>query len=99
MLSLYLGKSVFTANRGPFKNFALNTVQPVEQGYVSVDTELFELKGKTGITQTVLRPGGKIIIEDEVYDAVAETGFIDKDEKVVVTRLESVQLFVELVDE
>jgi membrane-bound serine protease (ClpP class) len=99
LLSIYLGKSLFTTTSGPFKNFALNTVQSVSEGFVSVDTRLFELKGKTGISQTVLRPGGKIIIDGEVFDAVAETGFIEKDEQVVVTRIESVQLFVELVEE
>jgi membrane-bound serine protease (ClpP class) len=98
MLSLYLGNRLFTAKSGIFKNMALRTVQPVNEGFVSVDTHLFELKGKKGITQTVLRPGGKIIIEGEVYDAVAETGFIEKDEQVIVTRMESVQLFVELVE-
>ena len=99
ILSLYLGKRLFTATTGPFRNFALNTVQPVEEGFVSVDIELFKLKGKTGITQTVLRPGGKIIIEGDIYDAVAENGFIDKDEQVFVTRMESVQLFVDIVEE
>ncbi len=99
ILSLYLGKRLFTATTGPFKNFALNTVQPVEEGFVSVDIELFKLRGKTGITQTVLRPGGKIIIEGDIYDAVAENGFIDKDEQVFVTRMESVQLFVDIVEE
>ncbi len=98
MLSLYLGNRLFTAKSGIFKNMALRTVQPVNEGFVSVDTHLFELKGKKGITQTVLRPGGKIIIDGEVYDAVAETGFIEKDEQVIVTRMESVQLFVELVE-
>lgn len=99
ILSLYLGKRLFTATSGPFKNFALNTVQSVAEGYVSVDTHLFTLIGKVGVSQTVLRPGGKIIIDGEVYDAVAETGFIEKDEQVIVTRIESVQLFVELVEE
>jgi len=69
---------LFTASSGPFRDFALHAVQPVDEGFVSVDTELFELKGKVGISQTVLRPGGKIIIDGEVFDAVAETGFIEK---------------------
>jgi membrane-bound serine protease (ClpP class) len=99
VLSLYLGKRVFSANSGPFKNMSLHTVQKVNEGYVSVDTRLFLLIGKTGITQTVLRPGGKISIEGEVFDAVSESGFIEKDEKVVVTRMESVQLFVDLAEE
>ncbi|WP_346859709.1 NfeD family protein [uncultured Draconibacterium sp.] len=99
VLSLYLGKRVFSANSGPFKNMSLHTVQKVNEGYVSVDTRLFQLIGKTGVTQTVLRPGGKISIEGEVFDAVSESGFIEKGEKVVVTRMESVQLFVDLAEE
>ncbi len=99
ILSLYLGKLLFTAHSGVFKNFALNTVQPIHEGFVSVDTELFELKGKTGVTQTVLRPGGKIIIDGEIFDAVSDSGFIEKGELVRVTRMESVQLIVELVEE
>lgn len=99
ILSLYLGNRLFTAKSGVFKNMALRTVQPVSEGYVSVDTHLFALIGKTAVTQTVLRPGGKIIIDGEVFDAVAETGFIEKDEQVVVTRMESVQLFVERKEE
>lgn len=99
VLSLYLGNRLFTAQSGPFKNLSLRAVQRVDEGYVSVDTHLFKLKGKTGITQTVLRPGGKIIIDGEVFDAVAENGFIEKGEQVIVTRMESVQLFVELLEE
>lgn len=99
MLSLYLGKRMFTAKHGVFKNFALNTVQHVNEGFVSVNTTLFELKGKKGIAQTVLRPGGKVNIEGEVYDAVAVTGFIEKDEKIVVTKVEATQLYVEMDEE
>ena len=98
LLSLYLGKKVFTAESGMFKNFALNTVQHVDEGYVSVETSLLKLKGKEGSAHTVLRPGGKVIIDSEVYDAVAETGFIDRGESVVVTRVEAAQVYVERLD-
>lgn len=54
------------------------------------------MTGKTGVAQTVLRPGGKVRIDNDIYDAVAETGFIEKDERVVVTRVESTQLYVEI---
>jgi len=96
IISLYLGSKLFGAKSGPFRSLSLNTVQDVNEGYVSVETSLFELKGKQGITQTILRPGGKIIIDHEVYDAVAENGFIEKDEPVVVTRVEAAQLYVEI---
>jgi len=78
---------------------ALNTVQHVSEGFVSVETSLFALKGKTGIAQTVLRPGGKVLIDHEVYDAVAENGFIEKGSEIKVTRVESAQLYVDLNEE
>jgi membrane-bound serine protease (ClpP class) len=99
LISIYLGRRVFTAHSGIFRNFALNTVQHVDEGYVSVETSLFAMKGKTGVAQTVLRPGGKVLIEGEVYDAVAETGFIEKGKPVTVTRIESAQLYVELLED
>ena len=38
-----------------------------------------DLKGKRGIAQTVLRPGGKIIIEGQLYDAYTlEVKYIEK---------------------
>ena len=96
VVSLYLSSKVFGAKSGMFKNMALNTVQNVSEGYVSVEVSLFELKGKTGIAQTVLRPGGKVLIEGEIYDAVAENGLIDKDENILVRKVEATQLYVEI---
>ena len=96
IISLYLGNKIFSAQSGPFKNMALKTVQNVSEGYVSVETSLFSLKGKIGITQTMLRPGGKVIIDGTVYDAIAENGYIEKDEKIVVLKVESAQLYVEI---
>jgi len=99
ILSLYLGKRVFTSEKGMFKNFALNTVQHVNEGFVSVDTSLFGLKGKTGKAQTVLRPGGKVLIEGNIYDAVAVTGFIERNTPILVTKVEATQLYVEIIEE
>ena len=53
-----------------------------------------DLVGKAGVTSTVLRPSGKIIIDDEIYDATALTGFIEKGESIVVVKYETAQLFV-----
>lgn len=98
IISLYLSSKVFGAKSGMFKNMALNTVQNVSEGYVSVEVSLFELKGKTGIAQTVLRPGGKVLIDGEIYDAVAENGFIDKGENILVRKIEATQLYVEILE-
>ncbi len=94
-LALYLGNRIFSAQSGPFKNLALKTVQNKSEGYVSIENSLLTLKGKKGTAQTVLRPGGKVIIENDIYDAVAVTGFIDKGENIVVARVEAAQLYVE----
>ena len=97
-ISLYFGDKIFGAKSGPFKNLALKTVQKVDEGYVSVETKLFSMKGKSGIAKTVLRPGGKVLIDGEVFDAVAENGFIDKDEKIIVIKIESAQLYVDRLE-
>jgi len=99
ILSLYLGNKLFSAQSGPFKNLALSTVQDVKDGYLNVDASFIALKGKSGTAQTVLRPGGKVLIDGEVYDAVAESGFIDRNETIVVTRVGTSQLYVERPEE
>ena len=77
---------------------ALKTVQSRSEGYVSVENSFLALKGKTGTAKTVLRPGGKVLVENEVYDAIAVSGFIDKGENIVVARVEATQLYVEKPD-
>ena len=95
VLALYLGKRLFTAHSGPFKNLSLNTVQDTKEGFQNVDPSFLELKGKSGIAQTVLRPAGKVLIDHEIYDAVTEGAFIDRGEPVVVIRVEASQLYVD----
>ena len=61
-----------------------------------IGTEVAEknLAGKIGTAFTILRPSGKVEIDGDVYDATAETGYIDKGEKIEVVRFETAQLFV-----
>jgi membrane-bound serine protease (ClpP class) len=40
-----------------------------------------------------------VVIDDEIYDAFSEYGFINKGEKVKVTRYETGQIYVVKVDE
>ena len=95
LISLYLSNKLFTAKSGLFKNMALKSVQQTSEGYVSIETSLLQLKGKNGVAKTVLRPSGKVLVDGEIYDAVAETGYIEKDEAIVVTKIEATQLYVE----
>lgn len=90
--SFYISKKLFTTSR--FGELALETVQETKLGYSSANPIMTTLIGQTGITKTMLRPSGKIEIDDEVYDSTALTGFIDKGENVKVVKYETSQVFV-----
>lgn len=66
-----------------------------QEGFTSVPMEPASMVGQFGISATVLRPSGKVIIDGTYYDAVSLRGFIDKEEAVVVKRYENFQLYVE----
>lgn len=91
-ISFYLGRQLFTSSR--FGEMALNTVQDTSLGYTSANMNMKSVVGKTGVAFTMLRPSGKVEIEDEVYDATALTGFIDKGENIKVVKYETSQVFV-----
>ena len=63
----------------------------------SIDVEVKTLVGFEGEAMTVLRPSGKININNEIYDAVSETGFIEKGTKIKVNKVENAQFYVEPV--
>ncbi len=90
--SMYLSQKLFSTSR--FGELALNTVQETSSGYSSANPQMSILIGKTGVAKTMLRPSGKIEIDDDIYDATALTGFIDKGEKVKVVKHETSQVFV-----
>ncbi len=94
-LALWLSEKLFSSRHGIFKNLALQTVQNVSEGYVSIDNELLLLTGKTGSARSDLRPSGKVTIGGETYDAVTSGEFIEKGETVVVIKVEATQLYVE----
>jgi membrane-bound serine protease (ClpP class) len=100
LLALWGSRKMFTANSGPFHSLALNTFQDKQKGFISYDNKhQSELVGKKGVAQTILRPSGKVIVENEYWDAKAEYGFIDKGEKILVVKQESGQLYVEKYEE
>ena len=93
--SLLLGKRLFGARTGAFANLSLQSIQDVKDGFVCIENGMLELRGMKGVANTVLRPSGKVLIGDEIFDAVATTGFIEKGEKIVVTKVEATQLYVD----
>lgn len=94
-LSVYLSQKLITTEKGQFAYLSLKEVMSKEDGYLGVDPKLMLLNGKKGIAVTTLRPSGKISIEGKNYDALAESGMIDKGTKIIVSRVETAQLYVE----
>ena len=90
--SLYLAKKLLTTSA--LSSLVLASVQNKNEGYVGVDIKEAALIGKEGVAFTVLRPSGKVQIDNEIYDATALMGFIEKGDEIVVTKYETAQLFV-----
>lgn len=91
---IYLSSKILKSKKGAFSHIALNTTQEVYEGYISVDSTLSDLVGLKGVASTDLRPSGKIIIDNEVYDARANEGFIEKKTIIKVVSYSSGQLNV-----
>ncbi len=92
ILSIWLSKKLFATNS--FGNLSLaKTLNPVE-GYTSSDAVYKSMIGKTGISKSSLRPSGKVIIDDNMYDATAIVGFIDKETEIEVVGYQTGQLIV-----
>jgi membrane-bound serine protease (ClpP class) len=96
ILSFYLTRKLFTGKTF-FGNLALVSTQQKDDGFSVADASYMNINGKTGIAHTMLRPSGKVMIEGEIFDATALTGFIDKGEAVEVVKYETAQLFVRKV--
>jgi membrane-bound serine protease (ClpP class) len=91
ILMLWLSERI--GHKGLFRKVALNT--DLESSVsVFVPTGLI---GKVGVAETVLRPSGKVRIENEWYDGVSESGFIEKGTNVLVVRFENAQVYVQAV--
>ncbi|MDR2056852.1 MAG: nodulation protein NfeD [Dysgonamonadaceae bacterium] len=87
---LYLSSLI--GEKGIFRRIALTTDLENSGSVDLIDNQLI---GQIGKTMTDLRPSGKIIIHDEVYDAISILGFIEKNAEVIVIKFENMQLYVE----
>ncbi|MDN5201407.1 NfeD family protein [Fulvivirgaceae bacterium BMA10] len=89
---MFIGGVKLTQTRA-FKRIALQDTQDSSEGFTSnFKEEAFT--GKTGIAYTVLRPSGKIMIGEEIYDAYTRGNYINKGEKVIVISDEGTSLKV-----
>lgn len=91
-LSMWLGAKLLGSRRLPF---ALHAVQRPEDGFVGVDMTIQERVGFSGVAATDLRPAGKVMLEDGIYDAVSLLGnYISKNTPVMVKKYQSGQVYV-----
>src|SRR5690606_29736592 len=79
-----------------FSKFSLADTQQRTDGYTS-SFYSSDLLFKEGVTHTRLMPSGKVIIEDELYDAYSRGEFIDKGEKVKVISTEGTSIKVKKI--
>jgi membrane-bound serine protease (ClpP class) len=79
-----------------FQRVALTDTQGRSQGYTSSFIKE-SMTGKQGVAHTVLRPGGKVLIDGHVYDAITRGEYIEKGQAVEVIEDETSTLKVKSV--
>ena len=79
-----------------FKRIALEETQDTSKGFISQKYSN-DLVGKKGKSFSVLRPSGKIILSDKVYDASTSGEFIEKNKNIIVINNEGSSLKVKKV--
>lgn len=90
--SIYLSRKLLTSNR--LGHLTLQHVQDAGKGYTTASTDYTEMIGRHGTAHTVLRPAGKVLIGDELFDATLITGYAEEGEAVEVVSYHTGQLFV-----
>lgn len=53
-----------------------------------------ELVGRTAVVETALEPKGVVLVEGERWTATSETGPIESEEEVIITKVEGLKLTV-----
>ena len=76
-----------------FKRISLTNTLANAEGYTS-NFNRADLVGKKGITYTVLRPSGKIMIDGQLYDAFSRGEYVEKGVEVEVIEIEGPTLKV-----
>jgi membrane-bound serine protease (ClpP class) len=81
-----------------YKKIALTDTQESSRGYTSNFTTAV-LSGKKGITQTVLRPSGKVMIDGIIYDAYTKGEYVEKGSSIEVINITGSSLQVKPLSE
>ncbi len=92
IFSLWATRKLLTTTA--FSNLSLKSEQRTEDGFIGVETKQQSLIGELGVAHTVLRPSGRVMIQEKLYDAMSEYGLIEKGEAIKVIRYETGQVYV-----
>jgi membrane-bound serine protease (ClpP class) len=69
--------------------------QERDKGYTSYTPERYgELLGKEGVSLTIMRPVGTVLIEGRRYSAVTSGEYLEKDQPIRVVRIEGSRIVV-----
>ncbi|MEJ0033021.1 MAG: NfeD family protein [Bacteroidota bacterium] len=95
ILLLIFGAGKIT-NIKAFRRLALVDTQDSSKGY-TVNSNATIMNGKRGIAHTILRPSGKIMIDDQIYDAFTRGEFVEQGQQVEVINSEGIALRVKKI--
>lgn len=78
-----------------FQRVALVATQKKDEGYIATFYKE-DLVGKEGVAVTILRPSGRIEIDDEIYDAYTRGEYVEQGTKVLVVSQQGTSLQVRI---
>jgi membrane-bound serine protease (ClpP class) len=94
ILSFYLSKKLLTKRNFLSDNAVLSADGKDYKVILSNKFTNDELIGKQGETISVLMPGGKVVVDNETFDSIALTSYIEKGKRVEVVKISNAQLVV-----
>lgn len=96
LVTIIVGGARFVQSKR-FKKMTLQHTLEKEDGYTSNFNRLAMI-GKTGTAYTVLRPSGKVMIENVIYDAFTRGDYIEKNTPIIVIDQEGTSIKVKKSD-
>ncbi len=80
--------------REAFVKFHPEGQNSTDEGFSSAADDLRFLVGREGVAQTILRPAGRVSIENKVYDVISSGDFIAPGEKIRVLEVNGNRIVV-----
>lgn len=96
-VSIFLANKLLS-NKKIYSKMALTATLDTDNGNIGVDASINNLVGKTGYALTVLRPSGRVEIDNEIYDAISKSAFIDRKQPISVVGVDAGQVIVDLIE-